>query len=226
VEAIREATRAAFEEALVASDHDALVAAATDFGGHLARVVASDAIPFGDLFNTLEHDFYTFTHVVNVSVYCLLIAGQAGITDHDELAKIAGGALLHDIGKRHIPASVLNKSARLTDDEWALIREHPLSGFKELADRSDVSWGQLMMVYQHHERLDGSGYPAGVCGEDIHPWAQICAVADVFDALTCQRPYRKATPKANACDYLLRHADQWFDSQIVNCWVDHVGTIT
>lgn len=110
VEAVREATRAAFEEALVASDHDKLVAAASDFGRHMARVVASESIPFHELFTTLEHDYYTFTHVCNVSVYCLLIAGQTGNLDQDELAQIAGGALLHDIGKRHISANILNKA--------------------------------------------------------------------------------------------------------------------
>jgi len=223
IEAIREATRAAFDDALVASDHDALVATATDFGTHMARLVASDDIPFLDLFSTLKHDYYTFTHVVNVSVYSLLIAGQAGISNQEELAKIAGGALLHDIGKRHIPSSILNKPGRPTDDEWELIREHPASGFKELADRSDVSWAQLMMVYQHHEKLDGSGYPAGVRGDEIHRWARICAVADVFDALTCQRPYRKALPKADVCEHLLRHSGEWFDTDIVTPWVQHVG---
>jgi HD-GYP domain-containing protein (c-di-GMP phosphodiesterase class II) len=157
-----------------------------------------------------------------VTVYCLLIAGQAGITDQGELAQIAGGALLHDIGKRHIPASVLNKSGRPTDEEWKLIREHPVSGFQELAERSDVSWGQLMMVYQHHEKLDGSGYPAGICGEEIHPWARICAVADVFDALTCQRPYRKAVPKADVCEHLSRHSGEWFEPELVTHWVHHV----
>jgi HD-GYP domain-containing protein (c-di-GMP phosphodiesterase class II) len=222
LEAVREATRAAFDEALVASDHNALVAAATYFGDHVARVVASDAIPFHDLFSTLQHDYYTFTHVVNVSVYCLLIAGQAGISNQVELAQIAGGALLHDIGKRHIPACILNKSGRPTDYEWELIREHPVSGFKELAERSDVSWGQLMMVYQHHEKLDGAGYPAGVCGDEIHLWARICAVADVFDALTCRRPYRKALPKADACEHLSRHSGQWFDEGIAARWVQHV----
>lgn len=79
-----------------------------------------------------------------------------------------------------------------------------------------------MMVYQHHERLDGSGYPAAVCGDEIHPWARICAVADVFDALTCQRPYRKPLPKLEVCEHLSRHAGKWFDSDIVARWVQDV----
>jgi HD-GYP domain-containing protein (c-di-GMP phosphodiesterase class II) len=222
LEAIREATRVAFENALVASDHDTLVAATTELGKHLAQLVTNETIPFRELFTALKHDYYTFTHVCNVSVYSISIAGQSGITDQNELAQIGAGALLHDIGKRHVPATVLNKPGRLSDDEWELIREHPVSGFRELAERSDVSWGQLMMVYQHHEKLDGSGYPAGICDEEIHPWARICAVADVFDALTCQRAYRKAVTKQDACEHLSRHAGEWFDAELVDLWAEHV----
>jgi HD-GYP domain-containing protein (c-di-GMP phosphodiesterase class II) len=138
------------------------------------------------------------------------------------LAELAAGALLHDIGKRHIPPHVLNKPGKLSDDEWELVREHPTSGFRELVARDDLTWPQLMMVYQHHERLDGSGYPAGIHGDEMHPWARYCAVVDVFDALTCQRPYRRAVPVPEVCDYLTKHAGVWFDAEAVACWVAHI----
>ena len=83
------------------------------------------------------------------------------VTSRDELAPVATGALLHDIGKRHVPFAVLNKPAKPTEEEWVVIRKHPTDGYHELCNRPDLIWGQLMMVYQHHERLDGSGYPAG-----------------------------------------------------------------
>jgi HD-GYP domain-containing protein (c-di-GMP phosphodiesterase class II) len=226
VEALREATRAAFQEALVASDHDSLVAVATDFGGQMSRVVANGSMPFRELFTTLEHDYYTFTHVCNVSVYSVMLAGQLGISDANELSQIAAGALLHDIGKRHIPASVLNKAGKLTDEEWEQIREHPVSGFRELVDRNDLIWPQLMMVYQHHEKLDGSGYPTGIYGDEIHSWARICSVADVFDALTCQRPYRKPVPRTDVCEHLEKHAGTWFDKAMVQCWASRVRSVT
>jgi len=222
VEALREVTRAAFQDALVANDHDSLVAVAADFGGQMTNVISNQSLPFRELFSTLEHDYYTFTHVCNVSVYCLLLAGQMGISDMQELSQIASGALLHDIGKRHIPLGILNKPAKLTDEEWEQIREHPVSGFRELVERNDLSWPQLMMVYQHHERLDGSGYPTGVCADEIHPWARICCVADVFDALTCQRPYRKPVPKVEVCEHLEKHAGTWFDSEMVSRWTHYV----
>ena len=222
VRALREVTRVAFQDALSSSDCDRFVSVAGQFGADLANVVAERSVAFRELYTTLEHDYYTFTHVCNVSVYCTLLASQLGTCDAAALGEIAAGALLHDIGKRQIPQHVLNKPGQLTDQEWELIREHPGSGFRDLATRADVSWGQLMMVYQHHERLDGSGYPTGVAADEIHPWAKICAVADVFDALTCQRPYRRPMPLTEVCDYLSKHAGAWFDAELVACWIRHI----
>jgi HD-GYP domain-containing protein (c-di-GMP phosphodiesterase class II) len=138
------------------------------------------------------------------------------------LGELATGGLLHDVGKQHIPPRVLNKAGQLTDEEWELIRKHPTTAFHELSSHANLTWGQLMMIYQHHERNDGSGYPTGIPAEQIHPWARICAVADVFDAMTCQRPYRRAMPIADVCAYLNKHAGVWFDAEVVACWTDHV----
>jgi HD-GYP domain-containing protein (c-di-GMP phosphodiesterase class II) len=151
-----------------------------------------------------------------------VLANLLGTTDATALGEIAAAALLHDIGKRHIPAHILNKPGKLTDDEWELIREHPTTGFREVATREDLTWAQLMVIYQHHERLDGSGYPCGLPSEEIHPWAKICAVADVFDALTCHRPYRGPMPRKEVCEYLEKHAGVWFDAEAVACWTSHV----
>lgn len=224
--ALQEVTRVAFQDALAGNDCDQLVSVASSFGGVLASVVADKAIPFRELFTTLEHDYYTFTHVCNVSVYCTMLASKLGQCNTAALSEVAAGALLHDIGKRHIPAHVLNKNGKPTDKEWELIREHPVTGFRDLATRSDLTWAQLMMVYQHHERLNGSGYPTGVPAAEIHPWAKICAVADVFDALTCQRPYRRPMPTAEVCDYLAKYSGVWFDAQAVECWISHIKSPT
>jgi HD-GYP domain-containing protein (c-di-GMP phosphodiesterase class II) len=218
INALRDLTRVAFQDALATSDHGRLVAVASEFGSEVANVLVEHAIPFRDLWRTLEHDFYTFTHVCNVGVYSALMARKLGFADSNELAQIATGALLHDIGKRHVPASVLNKKGKLTEEEWELVRGHPVSGFRELMTRPELSWAQLMMVYQHHEKMDGSGYPTGVTGEEIHPWARICCVVDVFDALTCCRPYRKAVPKLEVCEHLEKHAGTWFDAELVAEW--------
>jgi HD-GYP domain-containing protein (c-di-GMP phosphodiesterase class II) len=225
MKALREVTRVTFQDALRANDCNRMVDVATDFGRDLACVVVERNIVFRELFVTLEHDYYTFTHVCNVSMYCAALASRLWMNSAEELAELAAGALLHDIGKRHISPEVLNKPDKLTDDEWVQVREHPVSGFRELMGRGDLSWPQLMMVYQHHERLDGSGYPAGITGDEMHPWARVCAVADVFDALTCQRPYRRAMPLADVCDYLDKYAGVWFDREAVGCWTSHVRSV-
>lgn len=216
--ALTEVTRVAFQDALAANHCEGMVVAAGQFGQHVAGLLAERCVQFDELFSTLAHDYYTFTHVCNVSVYCTMIAQLLGMCDLEELAALASAALLHDIGKRHIPPHVLNKRGKLTDAEWDLVRQHPTTGFRELARRGDLAWSQLMVVYQHHERLDGSGYPCGLTASEIDPWAKICAVADVFDALTCQRPYRRPLPLAEVCEHLEKLAGQRFDPQIVAAW--------
>lgn len=222
--ALREVTRVTFQDALNANDCSQLVGVATAFGDNLAEMMTEQSLAFRELYSTLEHDYYTFTHVCNVSIYCVTLAHRLGLCEAQHLPELAAGALLHDIGKRHIPAHVLNKPGKLSDEEWGLVREHPGEGFRELAVRNDLTWGQLMMVYQHHERLDGSGYPAGIVGDEMHPWARVCAVVDVFDALTCHRPYRRPVPVKEVCDYLSKYAGAWFDTDAVACWTSHVGT--
>jgi HD-GYP domain-containing protein (c-di-GMP phosphodiesterase class II) len=224
IRAVREITRVAFQDALAAPGADRLVDVASGFGRELASLVADSSPTFGEVFKTLEHDYYTFTHVCNVSVYCALLAQLLGMSDTRELSDLASAALLHDIGKRHIPPHVLNKSERLTEEEWDLIREHPASGFRELARRGDLSWPQLMVVYQHHERLDGTGYPTSIGSDEIHPWAKICAVADVFDALTCHRPYRRPMPLGDVLKHLEQRSGACFDAAIVQCWTAHIKT--
>jgi HD-GYP domain-containing protein (c-di-GMP phosphodiesterase class II) len=225
VKALREVTRATFQDALTANDCNRMVGVAGGFGRDLANMIAEHSPVFDELFLTLEHDSCTFTHVCNVSLYGAILGSRLGGFDAAGLAELAMGGLLHDIGKRRIPLCVLNKPGSLTDEEWELVREHPAIGFRDLAQRKDVTWAQLMMVYQHHERLDGSGYPAGIVADEMHPWAKLCAVVDVFDALTCQRPYRRPLPVAEACEHLTKRAGTLFDAEMVACWTSHMGSL-
>jgi putative nucleotidyltransferase with HDIG domain len=222
VSTLREVTRVALQDALEANEPGQAVLVATELGRELAGIIADQAVALDELFEILEHDYCTFTHVCNVSSYCVLLARELGYGKSTDLAQVATGALLHDIGKRHVPSHVLNKVSKPTPEEWAIIRRHPTTGFQELRERTDLNWGQLMMVYQHHERMDGGGYPTGAVAEDIHPWARICAVVDVFDALTCSRPYRAPVAVRDVRDYLERHAGTWFDREVATCWAMQV----
>jgi len=216
--ALRDLTRVTFENALRAPHCDSLVEVASGFGRDLAAMLGEPTPVFEELFKTLDHDYYTFTHACNVGTYCAIMAMRMEQFDAVEVAEIAAGGVLHDLGKRHIPPHVLNKAGTLTNEEWELVKQHPVTGFRELSTRGDLNQGQLMMVYQHHERLDGSGYPAGVMGNEIHLWAKICAVADVFDAMTCKRAYRRSMSIADVYSYLRRLAGSRFDADVVECW--------
>jgi HD-GYP domain-containing protein (c-di-GMP phosphodiesterase class II) len=210
--------RAVFETVFNSPSVQNYVEFAEEFGGQLADVVSNHDIALTELVKLLTHDYYTYTHVANVTTYCLALARGLGYAAPDELREIAIGALLHDYGKRHIPKAVLNNTGRLTEAEWWLIQQHPLTGFRDLCTRADLSWGQLMMVYQHHERLDGRGYPVGVGGSEVHTWARMCKVADVFDALTSVRPYRKSDPVTKVAELMQNRANVEFDAEMVRCF--------
>jgi HD-GYP domain-containing protein (c-di-GMP phosphodiesterase class II) len=217
-EILKGATRIVFEETLRGGSLDRMVELTSDLARRVVDVLCGRDLVLCDLVRMMKHDHHTYTHVTNVCAYCLALAERLGIRDRDELAAIGAGALLHDVGKRHISAALLNKPGRLTDPERELIQRHPATAFEELCLRRDLSWGQLMTVYQHHERLNGRGYPVRVPGSEIHPWAKICAVVDVFDALTCHRPYRKPWPTKEALAYLNDRSRTEFDKDMVLCW--------
>lgn len=216
--AVKEANRSVFLSALNSSNLGKVVHVANEMARELAEVVCNQERTVENLFKLLSHDYYTYTHVTNVCVYSLALAKKLGIEDKNDLAALATGALLHDVGKRHIPAAILNKKGRLTEREFAVVKRHPLVGFQELCQRQDLSWPQLMMVYQHHERMDGRGYPVGVLGNEIHEWGRLCAIADVFDALSSYRPYRGPMPIADLREFFAANAGTHFDPEMVRCW--------
>ncbi|MGD9636823.1 MAG: HD-GYP domain-containing protein, partial [Pirellulales bacterium] len=188
-------------------------------GRDLTALIASNDVMPRDLFKIARHDFNTFTHVTNVASYSVVLAERLGITSTNELEQIATASMLHDIGKRFIPASILNKPTRLDPDERDVIESHPTRGYEDLCERSDLNYGQLMIVYQHHERVDGNGYPVGVPAADIHPWAKIVSVVDVFDAMTGKRPYRKSINPVEALQFIERNAGTHFDPEMAKCWI-------
>jgi HD-GYP domain-containing protein (c-di-GMP phosphodiesterase class II) len=101
---------------------------------------------------------------------------------------------------------------------------HPTWGFMELRRREDLGWGQLMMVYSHRERCDGRGYPASLVRSEIHEYARLCGIADVYDALLRDRPYRQASTSADVVEYLDRQAGRGFDEKMARCWITAIKT--
>jgi HD-GYP domain-containing protein (c-di-GMP phosphodiesterase class II) len=194
------------------------VAVADKLGRELTSLLVNNNVLPRDLFRLARHDFLTFTHITNVASYGVLLAERLNLCDKAEFEGLAKAAILHDIGKRFIPASILQKPAKLDPDERAIIETHPQRGYEELCTRDDMSFEQLMMVYQHHERFDGKGYPVGSQGEEIHPWARMLAIVDVFDAMTGTRPYRRPATGAEAMEYISKSAGTHFDPEMVECW--------
>jgi PAS domain S-box-containing protein/putative nucleotidyltransferase with HDIG domain len=135
-------------------------------------------------------DPYTQGHQQRVAMFARQLAEHLGL-DEDTVNGIEMAGLLHDVGKLHVPSEILTKPGRLSEAEFALIREHPRQGHDILKDIA-FPWDIAQMVLEHHERMDGSGYPGGLLGEEIPMSARILAVADVVEAMASHRPYRPA----------------------------------
>ena len=153
------------------------------------------------------------THNLRVARLCVHIGRQMSMSA-SELRVLARAGLMHDIGKLGIPEAVLEKHSPLDESEWILMRTHPEMGLT-LLDRAGQSSREVLAVLYHHERLDGSGYPYGLKAEAIPIEARIVAVADTYDALTSDRPYRKACSPAEARRVLVEEAGTRLDSNAI-----------
>lgn len=156
---------------------------------------------------------YTFVHSVNVCVYALLVGQELGMS-RDELRVLGAGALLHDVGKIFC-ADLCSKPSALDPDEWARIRQHPIDGFEMLRQHHDLHLFVAHTAFQHHERLDGSGYPRGLSGDKILPVARIVAVTDVYDAVTAERPHAPGRPPHQALSIIRDGTPDLFDESVV-----------
>jgi putative nucleotidyltransferase with HDIG domain len=169
---------------------------------------------YENLFNTLRiKDTYTVNHSYNVSFYSSLLGKKIGLAQSN-LENLKIGALLHDIGKISVPDSILLKPGRLSEEEFHIIKQHPLMGFEILKDLKEVE-PILPIVRWHHEQIDGSGYPDGLKNDQIPLLVRIVSLADAFDAMTSQRVYQKNRMIDEAKDQLLLHADRQFDKELV-----------
>jgi len=160
-------------------------------------------------------DSETEHHCLRVSSFVLKLARKSGISEKDRLKDIEWGAFLHDIGKIGVPDAILKKPGRLTEAEREIIRTHPVLGYQML-QKIPFLKGAVEIVFSHHESYDGSGYPQGLAGEGIPLSARLFAVADTIDAMTSDRPYRKALPIQAAGSELKRLSGKQFDPRIVD----------
>ncbi|MDD4503580.1 MAG: HD-GYP domain-containing protein [Clostridiaceae bacterium] len=168
-----------------------------------------------------SNDQYTFSHSVNVCVLSL-ITGISMKFDEEKLKELGIGAMLHDVGKIKIPSKILNKPGSLTTEEFNIVKKHTSYGYELLKKSKVLSTYASYIALTHHERYDGEGYPLGLRGEEIHEFARIVSVADVYDAITSDRVYKKRVNINEAVEYLIGMGDHQFDYNIVRNFIEHI----
>ncbi len=173
---------------------------------------------------TLEkRDMETHGHTQRVTEITVAMAKKLGFTD-DQLVQIRRGAALHDLGKIGIPDRILLKPAPLDEEEWEIMRKHPTYAYEMISSIFFLLPASIIPLY-HHERWDGSGYPQGLKGEEIPLEARIFAIVDVWDALSSDRPYRKAWKRDKIIQYIRQNAGVLFDPNIVEVFLENIEQI-
>ena len=167
----------------------------------------------------------TAGHIQRMSKFCRMLAKLLGLPP-GEVELVLQASPMHDIGKIGTPEEILLKPGRLTDDEFQIIKQHPLYGSRILSKSTSqlLQTGKLIAL-THHEKWDGSGYPHGLAGEDIPLYGRICAVADVFDALTSERPYKRAYSNDEAVKILQETNGNHFDPQIIELFLGNMDEV-
>jgi putative nucleotidyltransferase with HDIG domain len=167
-------------------------------------------------------DSYLIEHSLNVSILIAIFAKHLGF-EKKLIQELTLGAFLHDVGKTLIPLDILNKPGKLTAKEQAIIQSHIALGLKILENSPNISHIAISMLKEHHERLDGSGYPKQLVGEDISKYGRMVAIVDSYDAMTSDRPYRKGIPPINAFKILMSETPQFYDDELVEKFIQCMG---
>ncbi|MCZ8513455.1 HD-GYP domain-containing protein [Paenibacillus filicis] len=167
-------------------------------------------------------DQYLYQHSLNVCIYATMLGMSYGYS-RDELMILGLGALLHDIGKTQIPLELLRKKEKLTDGEFERIKKHTTFGFQFLKDEPNIPLLAAHCAFQHHERLDGSGYPRGLKGDEIHEYARWIGLVDSYDAMTTHRVYRNAMLPHQAMEILFTGTGTLYEKQMIELFRDKIA---
>ena len=209
-----------WDSAATESQPDATVAKKMIDG--LAQAVSQNRSALLALTMLKDYDNYTFTHMVNVSILTMGQARAVGI-EGALLREFGLGALMHDIGKVRTPLEILNKPGKLNDYEFEIMRRHVVDGAEILRATPDIPTLAPVMAFEHHMRLDGSGYPFGITRQTLNLGTQLCSIADVYDAMRSQRSYQQAFPTDRILEVLKRTAGAQFDQHLVRRFSQLVG---
>ncbi|KYO66484.1 HD-GYP domain-containing protein [Thermovenabulum gondwanense] len=190
----------------------------------LVEEILSDKEVSDNLTNLCSTDLYTFAHSVDVCILSVMAGKKLGF-NKKKLYTLGMGSILHDVGKLDIPPEILNKPARLSPQEYEIIKKHPIYSYEKLRKREDENLNQysLNIVLNHHERFDGSGYPRRLKKDEIYELDYLCAIADVFNAMTTHRVYRKALPVHEVYEMLEGSCDTLFPYDITKAFLSCIA---
>ena len=166
-------------------------------------LLQNDANALKALLDVNNYDFYTYCHCIEVATYSIAFGIYLDLPK-EELAVLGKAAIFHDLGKKHIDINILNKDTKLTQLEFELMKEHPKHSVEILRNMQTIEDDLLVVIYQHHEKLDGSGYPLGLKNDQIHYLAKILSVVDIFHALTSVRSYKDRLTSMEAFELILK----------------------
>lgn len=184
------------------SDTQKFSETANNIAGELQAAIETNEAIAVDIGALKVSDEYTFKHSVDVAAMAMIIGKKHGLSDQ-EVREIGIAGLLHDVGKSKIPGEILNKPARLTDDEFEVMKQHSVYGYHILKEKDQFSQSIMMGVLQHHEKINGTGYPLGITGDKMHVYAKIISLADIYDALVTERSYKKGFSQRDAVEMIM-----------------------
>jgi putative nucleotidyltransferase with HDIG domain len=197
-------------------------AAARSMVDGLAQAVMQNRTALLALTALKDYDNYTFTHMVNVSILTMGQARALGV-EGTLLREFGLAALMHDIGKVRTPPEILNKPDKLTDEEFTIMKRHVVDGAEILRKTVEIPPLAPIVAFEHHLRLDGTGYPAGVSRPTLNLATMLCGIADVYDAMRSQRAYQQAFPSERIVAVLQRNDGTQFDQHLVRRFVQLLG---
>jgi len=186
----------------------------------VGRVINNELV-FNQLTGMKDIDNYTFHHCVDVCVFSVITGKSIGLSAED-MTELGMGSILHDIGKCKVPLSILNKPGKLTDEEFMTMKLHSIFGYEIIQSTDGLSKRIANIACQHHEKWNGSGYPSGLRGNQIDVLARIVAIADVYDALTADRCYKKKALPHEAAEFVVANSAVMFDPDITKIFVNNI----
>ena len=186
-----------------------------------ANAIVDEILKCNDVyeyFNVKTFDNYTYEHSLSVATYAAMMGLACGFNE-EEIRKLTIAGILHDIGKQCIDSAILNKPSRLSQDEFNEIKKHTLLGYNMVKNNTDLVATIKIVILEHHENEDGSGYPRGITGKDIYKFSKIVHIVDVYDALISKRPYKDPMNPKEAIDFIIEKTGTMFSEEYVNVFI-------